>query len=92
MKKIYSKPLIFVEELTLDQPNALTCNARKAVMETLLGWSYFNNDRGCDYLIVPGPDGTGAWVDSNFDGVGDFENGMYDTLCYNSNVETAFLS
>ena len=85
MKKRYIKPLVSVEELSLNQPIAATCNAEKHVIESLVQMGYFGTeeDSGCSFYLLP--DGG---VDEDFDGVAD----SYDTICYNSNIQTAFLS
>lgn len=83
MKKRYIKPLVSVEELSLNQPIAVTCNAERHVIESLLNMSYFVADKECLFCILPN-----GGVDENFDGKAD----SYDTICYNSNIQTAFLS
>lgn len=89
MKKIYTKPLISVEAMTLDQPIAANCSADVADMQSLIELGYFGaNDRGvaCGLYILE--DDT---VDMDGDKVGDFDFDD-DTICYHSNVQTPFLS
>ena len=47
MKKVYSKPLISVEVLTLDQPIALNCVADKQDMKDVMGFGYFTQEWNC---------------------------------------------
>lgn len=84
MKKVYSKPLISVEEMSLNQSiaTAVNCTADKDIMEILIYFGYFMPDSTCSVV------GEGDKVDSNFDGVVD----EHDTICYHSNIQTAFLS
>lgn len=73
MKKAYSMPTITVEELQLDKPIALGCEADYADIQSLIGLGYFSD--GCPINVS--------------------SNGLppqYDTICYHSNVQTAFLS
>ena len=94
MKKIYKKPLITVEELTLDQPIAANCNANRYILESMVEMGCFmsGEDKCKDYPLYTGPYGVGLWEDENGDGSPDYENGFYNSLCYHSNVITAFYS
>ena len=83
MKKPYSKPLISVEVLTLDEPIAANCQGDFADIAALMEFGYFMEGKNCSLNLLP--DGG---FDTNGDGVAD----MHDTVCYHSNVETAFLS
>lgn len=83
MKKIYNKPLISVEALTLDQPIATNCTADFDDIQALMEWNYFMDGKNCEINLLP----TGGF-DFNGDGRAD----SHDTLCYHSNVQTAFLS
>lgn len=86
MKKVYTKPLISVEALTLDQPIAANCNADFDDILSLIDLGYFGeNDRGysCSSNLLP---------NGGIDLDGDGESDWHDTLCYHSNVQTAFLS
>lgn len=47
MKKVYSKPLISVEVLTLDQPIALNCVADKEDMRSLMELGYYTEKENC---------------------------------------------
>lgn len=51
MKKVYSKPLISVEVLTLDQPIALNCAANKDDMNSLIELGYFTEKETCGSII-----------------------------------------
>lgn len=76
MKKAYSKPLVAVESLAVNQPIALGCNADFDDMQALIDFGYFGtNDRGvtCTIEYTEG-------------------DGTHDTICYHSNVQEAFLS
>lgn len=87
MKKIYSKPLISVEAMSLDQPIAANCDSTiKDDIEVLMQFGYFMpNDSGitCSQNLLP----TGGF-DYDSDGIADSHN----TVCYHSNVQQAFLS
>lgn len=83
MKKTYSKPLVSVEVLTLDQPIAASCTADPEVIRDLMEFNYFMDGKGCMFNLLP----TGGF-DENRDGVADH----HDTVCYHSNIQTAFLS
>ena len=85
MKKPYSKPLISVEMLTLDQPIAANCNADFDDIAALNEFGYFMPEQKLQCSINLLPNGG---FDDNGDGTADH----HDTLCYHSNVETAFLS
>lgn len=73
MKKVYSKPMISVELLSLDQPIALNCIADKDDVKSLMELGYYTTEMNCNIKDV------------------DVEWGN-DTICYHSNVQTAFLS
>lgn len=83
MKKQYHKPRICVEEIALDQPIAANCNANHADIRSLMEFGYFMDGRNCVTNLLP----TGG-----FDLNGDFQADIYDTICFHSNVQTAFLS
>lgn len=85
MKKLYSKPLISVEVMSLDQPIAANCNADFEDIRALNEFGYFMPDQRltCTINLLPG-----GGFDENNDGIADH----HDTLCYHSNVQTAFLS
>lgn len=87
MKKPYTKPLISVEAMTLDQPIALNCTADRDIMEILVSFGYFMNDAAisCDPNMMVSD---GNKVDSNLDGVVD----DHDTICYHGNIQQAFMS
>jgi len=89
LKKVYNKPLISVEILSLDQPIASTCNASKDDMEILMSFGYFSSDRSCDMYIGSGNPGEGGMIDWDRDGVADDTHG---TVCYHSNITIAFTS
>ena len=74
-----------MEELSLNQPIAANCNAQKHVIESLVQMGYFGteNDSGCSFFLLQG-----GGIDEDFDGKAD----SFDKVCYNSNVQTAFLS
>ena len=77
MKKAYSKPMIYVEVMELDQPIAGTCSADKSDMIELTAQGWFTEARQCNFkLTAENPT---------------VQNGS-DTICYNSNVLTAFTS
>lgn len=77
MKKAYSKPTLYVEEIQLDLPIASTCSANKDDMKDLIELGVFTEDRNC-------------WCPIEEDGsIPGFPN---TTVCYHSNVQTAFLS
>lgn len=93
MKKVYSKPLISVEAMTLDQPIAnVNCEADRTDMQQLLNWNWFSLDRTCDKNILDGPEGKGGYYDYDGDRVADDESLYHDSICYHSNVAQAFLS
>ena len=85
MKKIYSKPLISVEAMTLDQPIAANCDPEiKDVIEVLKQFGYFTEAPTCElYHLLP---------DGGFDTTGDGIADEHDTVCYHSNVQQAFIS
>lgn len=88
MKKIYSKPFISVEIMSLDEPIAANCTTSEDDIMVLNMFGIFmDNNRGihCDPRKVLLPNGG---VDENGDGLSD----GHDTLCYNSNIDIAFLS
>ena len=93
MKKIYKKPLIMVEELTLDQPIASNCDAERPIMESMIDMGYFGLGKACDFLLFEKPGFTGLWQDTNMNGILDDNDDEWgDTICYHSAVQTAFLS
>ena len=83
MKKIYSKPQIHVELLMMDQPIAANCTADFDDIKALMEFNYFMKGEECLINLLP----TGGF-DWDGDGVAD----DHDTICYHSNVQTAFLS
>ena len=85
MKKSYSKPLISVEVLSLDEPIALNCNANPDDIRALNEFGYFMPEQrlSCSIDLLPN-----GGFDENGDGIAD----SHDTICYHSNVQTAFLS
>ena len=78
MKKTYSKPTVYVEVMRLDMPIAANCVADKADMLSLIDLGYFTAEKNC---MVVRDDVTNPII----------VNG-HDTICYNSNVQVAFLS
>jgi hypothetical protein len=89
LKKSYSKPLISVEVLTLDQPIANICTADRQDVKDLMSFGYFSSDRSCEMWIGPGENGQGGLIDWDCDGSWD---STHDSVCYHSNVQTAFTS
>ncbi|MBQ9082678.1 MAG: hypothetical protein IJY28_04165 [Clostridia bacterium] len=83
MKKAYGKPLVSVEVMSLDQPVALNCVADKDDIKSLMEFGYFMDGKNCTTNLLPS-----GGFDLNGDGAAD----SHDTLCYHSNVQTAFLS
>lgn len=76
MKKVYEKPMISVEEMSLDMPIAANCLANFDDVQALIALGYFgDNDRGISCGAI----------------YNEIEWGN-DTVCYHSNVQTAFLS
>ena len=92
MKKIYKKPLIMVEELTLDHAIAANCDAHREIMESMFEWGYFGIERTCGIQLFEKEGYDGLWQDSNMDGELDEDSGWGDTVCYHSNIGKAFLS
>lgn len=83
---MYTKPLIFVEALSLDQPIAANCDpAIFDDIEILMQFGYFMADPSvtCGQNLLP----TGG-----FDNNGDLVADEHDTVCYHSNIQQAFLS
>ena len=76
MKRAYSKPSLYVESIKLDTPIALNCMVEKADIEALKMFGYFTADRACL-----------QWIENN-DPVQWGDN----TICYHSNIQTAFIS
>lgn len=76
MKKPYSKPTITVEPLKLDQPICAGCNADQNDMKSLIELGYFGDIASC----------------AEDKQVSDGTLPGYDTICYHSNVQTAFTS
>lgn len=79
MKKVYSKPLIAVEILQLDQPLAAGCTADFDDVRSLMELGYFTSEMSCSIGI---PDSGPIFP----------EEGGHDTICYHSNVQIAFTS
>ena len=77
MKKPYSKPTITVGAIQLDQPIAAGCTADFDDMRSLIELGYFTVEGACG-IPIPG--------DGPIPGQG------WDTICYHSNVQTAFTS
>lgn len=77
MKKKYSVPRITIEKMTLDQPVALGCTADYDDMVDLIDLGYFGETQSCSFVLEPG---------------GTVGGSSHDTICYHSNVQTAFLS
>lgn len=74
MKKIYTKPQVSAEAMTMDRSIAGNCEANFDDMQALIGFGYFGpNDRGVECGM-------------------EYTDGGHDTICYHSNVQTAFLS
>ena len=76
MKKPYSKPTITVGAIQLDQPIAAGCTADFEDMHSLIELGYFTAERNCTIKISDD---------------GSLPPG-HDTICYHSNVQTAFTS
>lgn len=76
MKRAYLKPSLYVEPIKLDMPIAANCMAERADMEALMAFGYFDNEHNCLVRV---------------DEVDKVQWGN-DTICYHSNVLTAFLS
>ena len=77
MKKHYCKPRISVESFAMDRPIAANCLANFDDVQSLIDLGYFgDNDRGITSCAV----------------VYDEVEWGNDTVCYHSNVQTAFLS
>ena len=89
MKKVYTKPLIFVEAMMLDRSIASNCTVAKDDMELLMAFGYFNSDRSCRMYIGTGNPGEGGAIDWDKNGTWDDK---HDTVCYHSNIQVAFLS
>lgn len=77
MKKVYSKPLVAVESLAVNMPIALGCDANFDDVQSLVDLGYFGETDG----RVP------KCAEIYYD----IEWGN-DSVCYHSNVQTAFLS
>ena len=75
--------------MSLDEPIAANCTADYDDMNDLINnVGYFGaNDRGITCSINLLDEG---WIDYDGDGIGDFQSD--DTICYHSNITTAFLS
>lgn len=70
--------------MKLDQAIAATnCNADKEDIKDLMDLGFFNPERTCEDYLLPN-----GGVDYDGDGYAD----DYDTVCYHSNIQTAFLS
>ena len=91
MKKIYKKPLIMVEELTLDHAIAANCDANREIMDSMIEWGYFGIERTCDIRLYEKEGVPGLWQDMDGDGVLE-DSGWGDTVCYHSSIGVAFLS
>lgn len=83
MKKMYNKPAVHVELITMDQPIAANCDMDKQDMEDLIAFGYFGVELTCDWTLLP---------NGGFDYNGDNEPDSHDTVCYHSNIQKAFLS
>lgn len=80
MKRKYEKPMISVENMSIDMPIAANCVADFDDVNSLVELGYFGtNDRGITCSIT-----YDDYVDNDLWG--------HDTVCYHSNVQTAFLS
>lgn len=91
MKKFYTKPLISVEAMNLDQPIAAGCTADKEDMQSLMEVGFFaSGDGECMIWLGTGENGMGGKVD--WDANGTWDQDDYTTVCYHSNVQVAFLS
>lgn len=77
MKKTYSKPTIIVGAIQLDQPIAAGCTADFDDMRSMIEMGYFTAEGACR-IQVPGN--------------GPIPGQGGDTICYHSNVQTAFTS
>lgn len=77
MKKAYKKPMIYIERFQMDNPIAANCKADFDDMNSLLDLGYFMEEYDC--MIMYPNDGS-------------IPGSMDDTICYHSNVQTAFLS
>lgn len=77
MKRTYSKPVIYVEDLQLDSPIASNCDANKADMESLLELRVFTKEMDCFFPILE---------------TGELDEWGYPTVCYHTNIDVAFLS
>jgi len=76
MKKVYCKPQVSIESFVMDQPIAANCIADFDDVQSLVDLGYF------------GDNDRGIKCGAIFDEV-EWGN---DTVCYHSNVRTAFLS
>lgn len=86
MKKVYNKPLICVEAMSLDQPIAANCDpAILDDIEILIDLGYFMDDPSVSCFLNLLPSG-------GFDYDGDDEADDHNTVCYHSNVRQAFRS
>lgn len=86
MKQPYIKPLIAVEDLTLDRPIAQSCSADPGDIASLKDIGYIvGGDTNCQNGHVL----DGGGIDCDFDGKADFQE---DTVCYHSNVQTVLTS
>ena len=77
MKRVYEKPSIDVDVLELDMPIASGCNADKEDLESVMELGYFTQDMGCKKY-------NDTYINP--------PNGDEDSVCYHSNVQTAFFS
>lgn len=91
MKKIYTKPLIVVEEMSLNQgiATAVNCTADRDDMEELLAMHFFSDSSCWFKLFVGENEYEGGGMDTDMDGVPDRNHA---TVCYHTNMTTAFLS
>lgn len=87
MKKVYTKPLISVEVMSLDEPIANGCTMDRNDVLDLISGDFFTAERNCAYTLVE----TGGF-DITGDGIADIFNEGHDTICYHSNAQIAFLS
>lgn len=56
MKKLYTKPMIATESLSLDSPIAFNCTADFDDVKSLVDLGVFTSDRNC--MMLPDADGS----------------------------------
>lgn len=76
MKRAYMKPKVYVEPIKLDTPIAANCTATREDMNALMMFNYFDVEHKCAIGL---------------DALNEVQWGD-NTICYHSNVQTAFLS